>query len=286
MKTSHLAAVSAALIAVCALAPTSTFAQSSTTKIPSIPVGTLDAYPTVVQTGTKPTLTWNIIYPSQVSDVAQILTPGTIRITQNNTYVSVQPIGTGITACDATQGTTPLNTDARISVNGSPYQQLFYGVQDNVESAYSLYIKKLDAGTTLNFSGRYVKNGAWSPLYTTLSSNLQVVTLVNGDTPPTTFPLHQSSTLASYLRPYLDSTGKIKIGPLSAIVLMELGQTNHGLSCFDYQDMVLLVSFSTKHPNNGHGNNLDGVDSSNPGNGRGGPNGMVDPSGGVDDERR
>jgi type II secretory pathway pseudopilin PulG len=36
--------------------------------------------------------------------------------------------------------------------------------------------------------------------------------------------------------------------------------------------------------NNGHGNNLDGVDSSNPGEGGGGPTGSVDPSGTVDDE--
>lgn len=39
------------------------------------------------------------------------------------------------------------------------------------------------------------------------------------------------------------------------------------------------------HHNNGHGNNTDGVDSSNPGNGGGGPNGTTDPSGTVDDER-
>src|SRR5690606_21116397 len=32
------------------------------------------------------------------------------------------------------------------------------------------------------------------------------------------------------------------------------------------------------HQNNGHGNNADGVDSSNPGQGSGGPNGAVDPS--------
>lgn len=38
--------------------------------------------------------------------------------------------------------------------------------------------------------------------------------------------------------------------------------------------------------NNGHGNNWDGVDSSNPGQGGGGPNGQVDPSGDYDDERR
>jgi hypothetical protein len=36
--------------------------------------------------------------------------------------------------------------------------------------------------------------------------------------------------------------------------------------------------------NNGHGNNADGVDSSNPGEGGGGPTGAVDPSDGVDDE--
>ena len=36
--------------------------------------------------------------------------------------------------------------------------------------------------------------------------------------------------------------------------------------------------------NNGHGNNADGVDVSNPGQGGGGPNGMDDPSGTVDDE--
>lgn len=36
--------------------------------------------------------------------------------------------------------------------------------------------------------------------------------------------------------------------------------------------------------NNGHGNNADGVDVSNPGQGKGGPNGAVDESGDVDDE--
>lgn len=36
--------------------------------------------------------------------------------------------------------------------------------------------------------------------------------------------------------------------------------------------------------NNGHGNNEDGVDSSNPGQGGGGPNGQTDPSGTTDDE--
>ena len=285
MKTSQLAAVSAAAIIVSTLVSSRCLAAPSST-IPSIPVGVMSAYPTVVQTGTKPTLTWNILYPSKVSDVAFISPPGTITVTQQNIFVSVQPIGTGVTACDPAQGKDPLYTEARMSVNGGAYKQLFYGIQSDVEPAYSLYIKKARANDTYDFGGRYVKNGVWSPFYTTKSSNLQVVALVNGSTPPTTFPLTASSSLQNFLKPYLDSTGKVNIGPMSVIILMELGQTNRSMNCFDLQDQALLVTFSTRHPNNGHGNNLDGVDVSNPGNGSGGPNGQVDPSGGVDDEIR
>ena len=43
---------------------------------------------------------------------------------------------------------------------------------------------------------------------------------------------------------------------------------------------------STGCSNNGHGNNMDGVDSSNPGNGQGGPNGSIDQSGNLDDEMK
>ncbi|MCX6879134.1 MAG: hypothetical protein NTW21_35810 [Verrucomicrobia bacterium] len=280
MKSQHVAAVSAALIALSALA-----ASASPTTIPAIPQGTLSAFPTIVQTGTKPTLTWSILYPSTVSDLAVVSPPGTITPTED-VYVTVQPVGTNPSTCDPTQGTTPLYTDARVSLNGGPFLQIFYGTQADVDPAKPLYIKKVLANQTLDFGGRFVRYGEWSPFYTTKSANFQVVALVNGATPPTTFPLHQSSALASYLRPYLDASGKVHIGPLSILILMELGQTNHGSSCFDYQDQVLLVTLSKKHPNNGHGNNLDGVDCSNPGKGHGGPNGEIDLSGGIDDERK
>lgn len=282
MKTSQLAAVSAAAIIVTILAPNRCLAATTST-IPAVPFGTLQASPTRVQTGTKPSLTWGILYPSKLSDLVTVSPPGTL-IPNKPVFVSVQPVGCGVTACDPTQGSTQLFTEARMSLNGSPYQQIFYGIQSDVEPAYSLYTKKVFANNTIDFGGRYVKNGAWSSFYTTKSSNLQVIALADGSTIPTTLPLYQSSLIANYLKPYVDSTGKVKVGPLSVLILMELGQTNHGANCFDYQDMVLLVTFSSKHPNNGHGNNLDGVDSSNPGQGSGGPNGAVDPSAGVDDE--
>lgn len=300
MKTSQRAAATAVLLAIGAFVPSLCLAQGngngngngnsgSTSTIPLEPIGVLSAFPSIVQTGTKPTLTWSIVYPSKVSNVATITPPGTITITQNNTTVTVQPIGTGVTACTPSQTVEALNVDARLSLNGSTYQQIFYGTQANINPAWVLYSKKLKTNDKIDFAGRFVKLNQWSPLYTTKSANYQVVALVNGDTPPTSFMLHQSATLANYLRPYLDASGKVNIGPLSILILMELGQTNRSMSCFDYQDMAMLLTFNGK-TNNGHGNNLDGVDSSNPGNGRGGPTGLnnsgQDPSGGVDDEIR
>lgn len=262
---------------------------NSKSKIPLEPIGVMSAFPSVVQTGTKPTLTWSILYPSKVSDLATITPPGTITIDKNNTTVTVQPIGTGVTACDPTQGVEPLSVDARLSLNGSSYQQIFYGTQLDINPSWVLYSKKLDKGDKVDFGGRFVKFNQWSPLYTTRSANYQVIALVNGDTPPTSFQLHNSPLLANYLKPYLDASGKVNIGPLSILILMELGQNDHNLECFDYQDMALLVTLNGR-TNNGHGNNLDGVDVSNPGGGIGGPTGLnntgQDPSGGVDDEAK
>jgi hypothetical protein len=211
--------------------------------------------------------------------------PGQITLADDY-YVDVQIVGTGVTTSSngGAASTNTYPTDARMSVNGEPYFQIFYGTSTDVNPSKILYSKKLCKGDTLNFGGRYVVDNAWSSFYTTKSANQQIVSLVNGDIPPTTFSLEKSSTLASYLKPYLDSnTGKVKLGSLSVLVLMELGQTDHGQSSFDHQDQVLLVTLRAKN-NNGHGNNLDGVDSSNPGGGSGGPNGGVDLSAGVDDE--
>ncbi len=285
MKASQLVATSAAVIGVYALLSERSLANNSASTIPAVPVGVMTAAPTVIQTGMKPTLSWNILYPSKVSDMVLVRPPGTL-IPNQTVYATVQIVGTGVTTCSPGQSPTSTFSDARVSYNGGSYQQLFYGTQTLADPSKKLYIKKVDANQTIDFGGRYVQNnGVWSPFYTTKSANLQVVALVNGDIPPTRYPLHQSTSLASYLGPYLDASGKVNIGPLSVLVLMELGQTDRSQSCFDYQDQVLLVTFSSKHPNNGHGNNLDGVDSSNPGQGKGGPNGAVDPSGGVDDER-
>jgi hypothetical protein len=296
-----LATLAAASLGACAFLSSAALAQNPVAD-PMIPVGVLSAFPTIVQTGTKPTLTWSVIHPARIGsgqssgggsgsggsedgaeELAGVNPPGTI-IPTTDSYVTVQIIGSGPTDCRGNYPTKP-PTDLRVSIDGAPYDQLFYGTQDNVNSSQKLFIKKVRANQTVDFGGRFVYNGAWTPFYTTRSANLQVVALVNGDLYPASTKFNGQAAMASYLKPYIDSTMRVKIGPLSVLLVMELAQTNHSSPCYDYQDQVVLVTLSRKHPNNGHGNNLDGVDSSNPGQGNGGPNGGVDPSGGVDDER-
>ena len=308
MKLSLPAILAAAACATCAYLPGAARAQTATAD-PIAPVGVLTAFPTVVKTGTKPSLTWSVITPARIGsgqattggngngngngsgnndgaeEMAIVNPPGTI-IPISDSYVTVQIIGTGPTDCRNNIVTKPA-TDLRISVNGAPYDQLFYGTQSAVDPSKRLFVKKVLAGQTVDFGGRFVTGtNAWSPFYTTRSKNLQVVALVNGDIYPSSSKFNGQAAMASHLKPYIDSNMRVKIGPLSVLLVMELAQTNISSPCFDYQDQVVLVTLSRKHPNNGHGNNLDGVDSSNPGNGSGGPNGAVDPSGGVDDEMR
>lgn len=82
--------------------------------------------------------------------------------------------------------------------------------------------------------------------------------------------MHESPTLEDFIRPYLDGNGRVEIGPMDVIVFMELTHTDSQMSDpgYDMQDLVLLVTFKAdkEKNNNGHGNNIDGIDSSNPGN--------------------
>jgi hypothetical protein len=43
--------------------------QAQTNQTPLIPSGNLSAFPTIVQAGTHPTLTWNVTLPESVDDV-------------------------------------------------------------------------------------------------------------------------------------------------------------------------------------------------------------------------
>ena len=242
MKTSHRAAASAVLLAIGAFAPSSVFSQTN----PSIPVGSLVAFPTVVQTGTKPTLTWSINYPSIVEDFVIVTPPGTVT-PKENLICKIRMLGLGVTSQGSNGSITYYRTRARIRYNGSSsWTDIYDGKQTDTAVQQQQIVKtyNVNLNQAINFGGQYY-NSEWKTFYTSLSGD-NVRTLINGQTPPSNVPDYNAPSLEKFLKPYLDASGKVKIGPMDVIVFMELTHTSSQKSDigYDLQDCVMLVTFT------------------------------------------
>jgi len=246
MKTHQLAALAAAVIAVNALGATRTLA-ATTSATPTAPTGSLTAYPTVVQTGTKPTLTWNIIYPAVAKDYITINpTLGTITPNQN-LLCDIRILGAGVTTQNPNGSINYIETKCLIKYNGlSSWTTIFDGKETDSIVQKQGIIKTLPvtAAKAIDFGGQYNYNG-WSTLRSSTTNPTYVWTLVNGDTPPNKIPGYNAPSLSAFVKPYLDTSGKVKIGPMDVIVFMELTDTNPANVGYDQQDLVLLVTFRT-----------------------------------------
>jgi hypothetical protein len=275
MKTSQRAAKSAAVIAICTLVPEISQAvpgngnANGLATFPAMPSGWLTAYPTIVQTGTKPTLTWGINYPSIVEDYVTITPPSTVTADEE-LDCEIRILGAGVTVTSSNSDSFSfVPTEALVSYDGGTYTRIFYGTNLQVNPSQVVYTKTIPKYKKLRFGGRYRYNNQWGPYFNSQSGTQNVRSLVNGNTPPSNVPEYNAPSLESFIKPYLTPTGKVNIGPMDVIVFMELTHTDSQMSNpgYDLQDMVILVTFKSKaKTNNGHGNNLDGIDSSNPGN--------------------
>jgi hypothetical protein len=200
----------------------------------------------MVQPGVKPMLNWSITYPSIVQDYVKVTKNQIDPLT--DMYIDVRVLGAGVTVAN-TNGSNMqfVPTRAEIKTGSSGYQQIFYGTNPQVNPATIVFTKKVVTGETIRFGGKYYYNKQWGPYFNSQSGTNNVRTLVNGDIPPTTYPLHTAPTLESFIRPYLDASGKVKIGPMDVIVFMELTHTDAQINDqgYDLQDMVLLVTFRT-----------------------------------------
>jgi hypothetical protein len=244
MKTSQLAALSAAALAMCTLVSTRAKAQATN---PSIPVGTLSAFPTVVQTGTKPTLTWSINYPSIVEDFVVVTPPGTVT-PKENLVCRIRMLGLGVTSKGSNGSITFYRTRGRIRYNGSTnWSDIYDGKQTDTKVQQQQIVKTytVNKDKPMDFGGQYYYNNEWSTFYSSLSGD-NVRTLVNGAIPPSNVPDYNAPSLESFLRPYLDATGKVKIGPMDVIVFMELTHSSSQKSNigYDLQDCVMLITYS------------------------------------------
>lgn len=244
MKTSQLAAVSAVAIAVSALVSPRAYSQTT----PSVPVGTLTAYPTVVQTGTKPTLTWSISYPSQVTTVVTVGPTGTITPLRD-LYVDLRVLGAQVGDGTA-NGWYVVEAYRKVELATS-FTRFFNGKQTAVNPSTVYFTQFVRQSRPLDIRGRVASNNSsspssWQAYYSTGTTNSNVRALVNGATPPSYVPAFSNqSTIKSALSAYIDSTGKIKIGPMDVIFLFELWGPDPNQSYFDMQDLVVLATFRT-----------------------------------------
>lgn len=232
----------------------STSPLSAQEQSPPIPVGSLSAFPTIVQTGTHPTLTWSVTIPESVEDIVDIEGPGTL-VPKRDVIMDVRILGAGVTASSSHSSSfTFVPTECQIKVDGGGYSPIFYGTNNDVNPNEIVYTKTVEEGEEVNFGSRYYYNYSWGPWFSTTNSNGNVVALRNGDTPPTTTPMHYAPTIESFIRPYLSEEGKVKIGPRDVLYLMELTHTNPNHSGFDLQDMAILVTFYDQVAESGSGN--------------------------------
>lgn len=213
---------------------------------PTIPVGSLSAFPTIVQTGTKPQLTWEITLPETVPVVIE--PPGTVK-PKRCLYMDVRVLGASVKRVWTNNRGEVVDwewvpTESRISYDGGSYERIFYDTHDNVLPDRIVHSQKVEKNSTINFGARYVQsNGSWATWYSSTNSSHNVVALRDGDTPPTTTPMYQQPTIESFILPYLDDDGNISLGPRDIIYLMELTHTDRNHGGFDLQDMALLLTF-------------------------------------------
>ncbi|MEO5713532.1 MAG: hypothetical protein ABIT37_08575 [Luteolibacter sp.] len=245
MKISKIVAA-AALAAMSLLLTNRAKAQTATL---TAPVGWLTASPGLVRAGLNPTLKWNITYPSTVIDYVDIVPPAIVKPLQKLDY-QIRVLGAGVTTSNSDGSNLAfVPTEAVFSFNGGTYNRIFYGTNSSVNPSTVVASGTATAGQTLRFGGRYYYTGGWSTLYASSTGTNNVRTLVNGDFPPTTYPLATAPTLENFIKPYLDASGRVSIGPMDVIVFMELTHTDaqNTQQGYDCQDMVLLVTFKPKN---------------------------------------
>ncbi|MEO1857883.1 MAG: hypothetical protein ABGY95_11050 [Rubritalea sp.] len=254
---------------------------------PSIPIGKLHIDATVVVPNVIPNLSWEITHPIDVTDVVDIDENTDTVTTTKKVLVKVSMIGTGITDRRGNE----YDSVSEIKFGTGPWEHIFTGPGRAVDTTDILIEKEVEPGVKIQFRSRYTGYDEW--IYNS-SSEIQVLT--KGQKPPSNPASDELATSAEkYMQDYSQGPdGTLSIGDLDIIYAAELTHTDTSSSGYDMQDSIVLVSFSDIETqigsakgeamdkvnggksNNGHGNNIDGIDVSNPGEGQGGPNGELD----------
>ncbi len=207
------------------------------------PTGWLTATPGVVKVGAFPTLKWEIDHPRIIDEYVDIDPPGEIE-TKEKLRMEIRVLGAGVTSGSGHR-IEFVHTEAWFSVNHGSWGRLFSGDNWDVRQDRVVDSRIVNAGSSVRFGGRYWWNRRWSDFYSSNDGTRNVCVLKDGDEVPTNYPIASAPSVEDFIKPYLDAGGKVRIGPMDCIVMMELThdeKQRHQLG-YDLQDMVLLVTF-------------------------------------------
>lgn len=250
---------------------------------PYIPVGKLSVNPTIVATGVKTNLTWDIEYPTAFDDLALVGPSGSIATTQQ-VLAEIRVLGVALKD-DERGGDLPVALWVRTGGAGSAWKEVFQGKAADVNPSKVLHKEWVDPGTQIDIAAKgQSPSGTWNESVWTIDSTARLAHLKNGSPLPSHVPAFTTGELEGFTSTIVsDDDSTVEIGPKDMAYFFELTAEDPAEPAFDMQDVVVLVQFGTKN-NNGHGNNEDGVDVSNPSSGTGGANGVEEGENAEDDE--
>lgn len=245
MKTNrYLKLIQAFAFTACTLG--SAICASAQSMSPLGPTGTISAFPTIVETGTFPEVTWDIKHPVPITEFINIEPNGSIK-TKTNLRVEVRVLGASSQYTDS-KGTRQWKTaEAEVKTNNGSWARFFRGTQLDVRPSVVCKELTLAANTVLNFRGRNqvgtdssVMNAWWN----TGVGGYNVLTLGDGALPPIWSGSASQRSPADFIQPYVDGNGYLALGPRDVIIFYELGGTSRFWGDRDTQDLVLLVTFN------------------------------------------
>lgn len=203
----------------------------------NIPRGTLGVDRDQVRVGTRSNLNWNIEYPAAIVDIVDVNPTGTIK-PKKNLKMRVRVIGVAFQS-----GSTLLPLDAYWSQNNGSWTNFFYGTGPSVNPSSVLIDRSVKKNDSIDFGARGWGGSSWLPFNHTRNTTQYVTVLGKGSSAPSFAPAYNQGSVTSFLRPYIDSRGKINIGERDLIILWEASTAKPGSTFFDMQDLVVLVSF-------------------------------------------
>jgi hypothetical protein len=203
----------------------------------AIPTGTLKVDRSLVLAGTRVQLDWQIQYPATITDLVEVTATGTV-IPKSNLTMRVRTLGVSFQS-----GSTLLPLEGSWSKNNGTWTRFFYGTGPTVVPTKVLIETPVIAADRIDFGGRGWSGSSWYQFHHTRTSDRYVIVLKNGDRAPSYAPAYDQKSVDSFLAPYIDGSGRIRIGSRDLIILWEASTAAPGTTYFDMQDLVVLVTF-------------------------------------------